>query len=128
MRPLSTPLTPDQVKIADGLMLSDVVTIADHEMAILTLSRDIGRIEEQLSDEANQDDVWARRAESGLRFKNALKQQLLAALGDLRRASRQEASETKAQVLVGQFKADWPAQFDTSVSRARESRPDLWRQ
>lgn len=132
---MSTPLTADQIEIADGLMLADLETIEDFEMASLTLTRDIGRIEEQLAGDTVQDVEWAYAiqdvewvyaAGSALRFKKALRQQITATVADLRRAERAGLNETKAQALVDQFKADWPAQFAISMAAARESRPDLW--
>lgn len=127
---MSDILTPDQVEVADGLMLADLQTIEDYEMALLTLTRDIGRIEEQLDGElANEmaGSQWAVRAASGLRFKKALRQQVTSTLADMRKLHRAAFNDTKAQALVDQFKADWPAQFDMSSARAKETRRDLWK-
>jgi hypothetical protein len=96
-------------------------------MALLTLTRDIGRIEEQLTDDTMQDTTWARAADNAIRFKKALKQQITNTIADMRRAAKAGLGETKAQALVSQFKADWPAQFEITLSHAREAHPNLWR-
>lgn len=123
---MSHPLTDDEIEIADGLMLSDLVTADDFDRALLTVTRDIGRIEEQLADEFDQDMQWRRAAESALRFKKALAPLLRSRAAAARRNARVEAGKTKATILVAQFKADWPSMFESSVSRAMAAHPDLW--
>lgn len=123
---MSAILTPDQIEIADGLTLADLTTVEDHDMALLTLSRDINRIEEQLADPMQQDQHWSERAESALRFKKSLRQTVTQRLADLRRTARAGLTDAKNQLLVSQFKADWPTQFDMSAAHARDLRPELW--
>jgi hypothetical protein len=122
---VSQPLEPHQVEISDGLTLADIRTVDDCHLALLTLTRDINRIEEQLADGGGPAQ-WAERAESSVRFKKALREVIREKIGAMRRAERAAAVESRSNVLVEQFKTDWPAQFATSLAAAMAAHPEVW--
>lgn len=122
---MSQPLEPHQVEISDGLTLADIRTVDDCHLALLTLTRDINRIEEQIADGAGPDQ-WAERAESSIRFKKALREVIREKIGAMRRAERAAAVEHRNSVLVERFKTDWPEQFAKSLAAAMASHPGEW--
>lgn len=126
---MSSPLLAHKVEISEGLTLADLTTVEACHMALLTLTRDINRIEEQLADSNLGDlaDGWPDRAESALRFKRALRQIINERVGDLRRADRAAAAATREHLLVETFKRLWPAEFRQAVEAARTDNSHLWR-
>lgn len=122
---MSTPLLAHDVIISDGLTLVDLTTIEKCRLALLTIARDINRIEEQLADGPSTGE-WAERAESAVRFKKALRQSVNELAGDLRRAERLRAAATREHVLVEMFKENYLDQFAVVLTVAKLRHPDLW--
>jgi len=124
---MSALLQEDEVEVADGVTLADLTTAESCQMALLTLSRDINRIEEQLADSVDVS-AWAERAESAVRFKRSLRQIVTERAGRLRRLERQSAARTRDQILVDTFKQMWPHEFERAAAYARTIQPELWRE
>lgn len=124
---MSAPLLPHEIEIADGLTLADLTTVEACRLALLTLSRDINRIEEQLAP-APAGSQWAERAESALRFKKALRETVKDMIGDLRRAERAAAAATRERVLVEVFKEKFAVEFAAALWAAQQRRPELWKE
>jgi hypothetical protein len=122
---MSAPLHPQDVEISDGLTLADLATVEDCQMAILTLARDINRIEEQLADGPATGE-WAERAESAVRFKKALRHVVTERIGAIKRAERLALVATRERVLIERMKADWPKQFQSALAAAQAAHPELW--
>jgi hypothetical protein len=123
---MSTPLLAHEVEISEGLTLADLTTPDACHLALLTLARDINRIDEQLADGPAVGE-WAERAESAIRFKKALRQVVNDRIGTLRRAERAASAATREHLLIEVLCDAFPVEFNDALATVKARRPDLWK-
>lgn len=116
----------ERLQIAPDLHVGDLKTLDEHDAAIAFLAREIASIEAKLAEEddavsggastADADLDWRRRAVAASKVKKAIKQIVINRRGDLTRAAKLAAAQSRDRTLLAILNRKAPDLYQAAVA------------